>query len=126
MTAAATTTTEECRFRMTYQQRLSSDAESRRVEWAQGEAVAFVPPTIHHARLVLFLSILVSLFAGRRRLGAVLVSPFEMRLSAKSSREPKIAFVTAADADRIGEKRVDGALTWRSRSCPTTALAGIG
>ena len=88
MTAAATATTEERRFRMTYQEWLSSAAESRRVEWAHGEAIEFVLPTVRHQDVTAFLLSLLRPFAGLRGLGMVLSSPLEVRLSAHSSGEP--------------------------------------
>ncbi|MBA3415401.1 MAG: Uma2 family endonuclease [Chloroflexia bacterium] len=100
---------EERRIAMTYEEWLRWAGESQQSEWVDGEAIAFVPPTIRHADLALFLSILLSLFVQRHRLGKVLAAPFEVRLSAKSSREPDLGFISTANAERIGEKRIDGA-----------------
>jgi len=109
MTATSTTHEIERRIPMTYEEWLAWAPETRQSEWVDGEAIEFMPPTIRHQRVVGFLFTLLRLFVSLRRLGEVLNSPIEVRLSPRSSREPDILFVAQERLDRVGRLRIDGA-----------------
>ena len=108
MTAATTTSTTERQIPMTYEAWLAWSSESRLSEWVDGEAIEFVPPTIRHQDVTMFLITLLRLVVGLRGLGTVLGSPVEVRLSPRSSREPDIVFVANDRLDRIGRLRIEG------------------
>ncbi|MCC6458145.1 MAG: Uma2 family endonuclease [Caldilineaceae bacterium] len=99
----------EQRLPMTYTEFLESFDESTHAEWANGEAIVFMPPTIRHQDLVTFLVALLATFVKAFDLGKVLAAPCEMRLETTgTSREPDILFVAEANRGRISEKRIDG------------------
>ena len=109
MTAASTTQPTERRIPMTYDEWLAWAPESRLSEWVDGEAIEFMPPTIRHQNVIGFLFSLLRLYVGVKRLGLVLASPVEVRLSARASREPDIVFVPTERLDRVERLRIDGA-----------------
>jgi Uma2 family endonuclease len=99
----------EQRLPMTYTEFLESFDESTHAEWANGEAIVFMPPTIRHQDLVTFLLALLATFVKAFDLGKVLTAPCEMRLETTgTSREPDILFVAKANRGRISDKRIDG------------------
>ncbi len=94
---------------MTYDEFLAWADEDIHAEWVDGEVTVFVPPSIRHQDLVLFLGTLLSWYARALNLGRVVVAPFEMRLGPdRPSREPDILFVAGSHADRLSSARLDG------------------
>ena len=93
---------------MSYEEWLAWDGESSQSEWVDGEAMVFMPPTILHGRMVLFLGTLLSHFARFFALGEVLVAPVEVRLSRRASREPDVVFVAREHLSHITDKRIEG------------------
>ncbi len=99
----------ERRLRMTYDEFLAWADEDIHAEWVDGDVTVFVPPSMRHQDLVLFLGSLLSWYARSLNLGRVMVAPFEMRLAPnQTSREPDILFVARAHADRLSSLRLDG------------------
>jgi Uma2 family endonuclease len=99
----------EQRRSMTYAGFLENLEESTHAEWANGEAVIFMPPTIRHQDIVTFLVILLGVFVRAFSLGKILAAPCEMRLETTgTSREPDILFVAEANLGRVSDKRIDG------------------
>jgi len=97
------------RVRMTYEEYLEWPGSELAAEWVDGEVIVFMPPTVRHADVVVFLVNLLSYFVRKRRLGRVLAAAFEMRLRViPSSREPDVAFISSKHLDRIRDGRVDG------------------
>lgn len=83
--------------------------EPTHAEWVRGEVIIFMPPTTRHQDILLFLAVLMRLFAETLRAGKVLVAPVEMRLIAgQLSREPDIVFVSEANQQRITAARIEG------------------
>lgn len=99
----------ERRIPMTYEAWLRwPEAESRVTEWIDGEVTVLVPGSELHQDIVGFLYVLLSWYARAERLGKVIASPFEMRLSPRQSREPDIVFVAREHRHRLDGKRLDG------------------
>jgi len=97
----------ERRLPMTYETWLGWAGESTQAEWANGEGIAFVPPTILHADLSRFLLLMLGLFSEATGLGTVYHAPIEMRL-ARSAREPDILFLAHDHRHRLEEARLLG------------------
>ncbi|MEA2526622.1 MAG: hypothetical protein QOF73_3849 [Thermomicrobiales bacterium] len=93
------------RLRMTYQEYLERFDENTHVEWADGEAIVFMPPNEAHQDIVTFLVTLLRLYVDIRGLGMVLTAPFELRLPTGPSREPDILFLTREHYDRRTRER---------------------
>ncbi len=99
----------EIRMPMTYAQFLESFDESTHAEWANGEAIVFMPPTIRHQDLVTFLVALLATFVKAFGLGKILTAPCEMRVATtETSRQPDVLFVAENNRGRISDKRIDG------------------
>lgn len=100
----------DIRLRMSYEEFLTQIDENKHAEWVDGEAIIFMPPTMRHQRLVVFLATLLEMFIQQFRLGTLLVAPFEMKVTAESnSRKPDILFVSNEHLDRLTEKKLEGA-----------------
>jgi Uma2 family endonuclease len=94
---------------MTYEEYLEWADEETRAEWVDGEVIVFMPPTVRHADVVVFLVNLISYVVRRRGLGRVLAAAFEMKLAMiPSSRDPDVAFVANEHLDLIRDGRLDG------------------
>ncbi len=99
----------ERRLKMTYDEFLAWAGEDIHAEWVDGEVTVFVPPSIRHQDLVLFLGSLLSWYARALGLGRVMVAPFEMRLApGQASREPDLLFVARSHTDRLAPARLEG------------------
>lgn len=99
----------EQRVPMTYAEFQQTINESAHAEWVNGEAILFMPPSIRHQEVVLFLSALIAGFVKIFGLGKVLSAPCEMRLPiTESSREPDILFLATANYGRQSENRIVG------------------
>jgi Uma2 family endonuclease len=97
------------RLTMTYEEFLEWAHEETRAEWVDGEVIVFMPPKPLHQHLVLFLARLIAEYVDLRKLGIVMIAPFDMRLAqTRSSREPDIAFIAQRNVERITELRVEG------------------
>lgn len=85
-----------------------NDAEIR-AEWEDGRVHVMSPVSRVHQQLSGWLYILLHTFVRRRQLGEVLQAPFLMRLyRSDQAREPDLAFVSAANQDRIQPTYLDG------------------
>lgn len=109
MTAAIAPFPEERRIPMTYDEWLDWAEESRISEWVDGEAIEFMPPTTRHQDVVAFLVALLRVFAELRRLGLVIGSPIEVKLSVRHSREPDLVFIANENMERVLPLRIVGA-----------------
>jgi len=98
----------EQRIRMSYTEYLSWYGENARGEWVDGEVIVFMPPTKLHQDAMLFLAVVLRHYARFFDLGTVVVAPFEMRLSDRSSRQPDILFVARAHESRLTPERLLG------------------
>lgn len=108
MTAAIAPFPEERRITMTYDEWLAWADESRISEWVDGEAIEFMPPTIRHQLVVVFLLKLIGMFDERRPGSVLLAAPAEVRLSIRQSREPDVVYVAAHHAHRVNGTKVNG------------------
>lgn len=100
---------EEQRLPMTYDEFLAWADEDVHAEWANGEAVIFMPPSTQHQLVSSFFSALLLFFARAFNLGEVLTAPIEMRARPDGpAREPDILFVAAAHRERLTAQRLLG------------------
>ena len=81
----------------------------RRGEWVAGEVIPFMTTSITHARLVMFLSALLSAYLDIRRVGEVIAQDFELRTREGAAREPDLIVVLNEHFDRYREMRLVGA-----------------
>lgn len=78
-------------------------------EWVDGEIVEMPPVRDEHQFILGFLYRLIMMVVEERRLGAVYLAPFKMRLPRRpSGREPDLFFLSAAHADRATPTYVNG------------------
>lgn len=100
---------EEQRLPMTYDEFLAWADEDVHAEWANGEVVVFMPPSIKHQRISSFFSALLLFFVRAFNLGEVLAAPIEMRAKPDgAAREPDILFVATAHQERLTAQRLIG------------------
>jgi Uma2 family endonuclease len=99
----------EQRVAMTYEQFHALIGETVHAEWANEEAVIFMPPDDRHQALLGFLHLLVAGFAELLDLGVVRIAPFEMRaLPTGPAREPDFLFLAREHQDRLHDKGLVG------------------
>lgn len=99
----------EHRIPMTYAEFLNDLDESLHAEWANGEAIVFMPPNIRHQDIVAFLLALINSFVKIFDLGKCWTAPCEMRLLVtNTSREPDILFLAKDNLGRQTENRILG------------------
>jgi Uma2 family endonuclease len=95
---------------MTYEEYLELPDSGAIVEWAKGEVLFHMPPTLYHQNITLFLSLLLDSYVKLLQLGAVVVAPFEVRLAPDGpSREPDVSFISTAQLGQLTQQRFDGA-----------------
>jgi Uma2 family endonuclease len=97
---------EQHRREMSYEEFLVW-ADGRHAEWLNGKVVLMSPASERHQHLLSFLDRLLGLFVQLRRLGVVIVAPFQMRLD-NSGREPDLLFVSAANLNRLHNAYLQG------------------
>jgi Uma2 family endonuclease len=99
----------EQRITMSYEEFLEQVDESTHAEWVDGEAIIFMPPTILHQRITMFLSWLLFSYINIFKLGELLSAPVEMRIHPDgNAREPDLIFVAREHLDRLTDKRLTG------------------
>ena len=87
---------------MTYQEWRDRVDEGAHSEWADGEAIVFMPPKEKHQALLDFLIRLIGDFAELFGLGIVRMAPYEMRaIPGGPAREPDLLFIARAHLDRV-------------------------
>jgi Uma2 family endonuclease len=97
------------RQKMSYDEYLSWAGETRVMEWANGEGIAYLPASNRHQDLSRFLSILIGNFANFLDLGTILIAPFEVKLWPDGpAREPDILFISQAQAEQLQTQRFIG------------------
>lgn len=79
------------------------------VEFSNGQIEVLAMPSQSHQIIVLALYRLLLAFASRTKAGMVLVAPLRVRLGGDRFREPDVAFMLQAHAQRRGEIFWDGA-----------------
>lgn len=95
----------EQRIAMTYEQFLALVGETVHAEWANEEAIIFMPPEDRHQALLGFLHLLVAGFVELLELGIVRIAPFEMRaISGGPAREPDLLFLAREHLSRLTDK----------------------
>lgn len=78
-------------------------------EWVDGKVTIFMPPSLYHQELLLFLAQLLNQFVRQFALGKVIIAPFEMGgIPGRSYREPDLLFVASANLDRLTPQRLEG------------------
>jgi Uma2 family endonuclease len=95
---------------MSYEEYLVWAPPHWRVEWAEGEAIVFMPATDVHQRVVGLLYLLLSLFVTRGSLGVVRTGPLEVKLWPEGgpAREPDVFVIRAVHLEQLGEDRFLG------------------
>ncbi len=94
---------------MTYQDLLRLPEDHLRHELIGGEHFVSPSPAVKHQRIVLNLARILSSFARAHRLGEAMVGPLDVLLTEHDVVEPDVLFVSAARANRVQERYVDGA-----------------
>jgi Uma2 family endonuclease len=85
---------QELRLKMSYEEFLALPGDGRQMEWVDGEAIIFMPPSIRHQLLSGFLFSLLNNFVGLFNLGRVIAAPVEMRTRPDGpAREPDLLFI---------------------------------
>ncbi|MBX2999392.1 MAG: Uma2 family endonuclease [Caldilineaceae bacterium] len=97
---------EQHRREMSYEEFLVW-ADGRHAEWLNGKAILMSPASERHQQLLSFLDQLLGSFVQIRRLGVLMVAPFQMRL-ANSGREPDLLFVRNEHRDRLQNAYLQG------------------
>lgn len=96
--------------RMTFEEFQRWYDEGHRGEWVDGEVIPLMPPDARHQEIVLLLGFVLAKFARIRRLGRVIIAPFELRLhEGRSYREPDMLFLARDHDAKFDGKRVNGA-----------------
>ena len=104
------TPTAAARRPATYEEYLSSAAETRIVEWVNGEIIEYMPPLIEHQDLTGFLFNLFSAFVSELGLGKVVIAPTEVRLWPEGpAREPDVFVVLNNRLSDFDNWRFNGA-----------------
>lgn len=108
-TAAQTIADTDLHIPMSYEAFLAYGDDTTHAEWADGEVIVFMSPTIVHQLLAGFFYRLLASFVDRHRLGLVLFAPAQMRARPDGpAREPDIFFVADAHRDRLDERGLFG------------------
>lgn len=98
------------RHRLSYEDYLVLPAEGHIIEWADGEVIYHMPPTLPHQDIATLLTTLFRAYARILDLGRVIAAPFEVRLWPDGpSREPDILFIGRDKLPLLGNKRFNGA-----------------
>lgn len=98
------------RRRASYEEYLATAGETRIVEWSDGEIIEYMPPTIEHQNLTVFLVQLLGAFVAELDLGRVVVAPAEVKLwPGGPSREPDVFVVMKARLSDFDKWRFNGA-----------------
>jgi Uma2 family endonuclease len=94
------------RWPMTYEAWRAWEVEGLKSEWVDGEVIVFMPATIRHGDVMVFLAALLTAYNRFRDLGVVAGS-VAMRVGGRG-RAPDIFFVRADQRDRVSEYGMDG------------------
>ena len=92
---------------MTYEEFLDWADEDTLAEWVNGEVIVHLPASLAHQLVEGFLYRLIASHVEVYQLGAILESPFQMKL-AKSGREPDLIFVANEHLNRLQGTYLDG------------------
>jgi len=76
-------------------------------EWVDGRIIMSPPVSLKHQDVVGFLESLLQFYVVSRRLGKILMGPFQMKMEV-SGREPDITYVSSQRLDRLGDIYLDG------------------
>jgi Uma2 family endonuclease len=102
-------TTRSTSPKLTYRDLLRLPEDLLRHELIDGEHYVSPAPNFKHQLIVVNLTVLLSNFVRAHRSGTVLVAPFDVLFSDHDVVEPDLLYVSAARADRLGERYVAGA-----------------
>lgn len=110
MMQTASPPTQEQRIPMSYEEFLAYGDDTTHAEWVNGEVIVFLPPHLRHQHTLAFLLELLRRFCRMGNLGAIVVAPFEMRVTPDGpAREPDLLFVANDHLERLTERKLDGA-----------------
>jgi Uma2 family endonuclease len=76
-------------------------------EWVDGRIIMSPPVSLKHQDVVGFLESLLQFYVVSRKLGKILMGPFQMKMEI-SGREPDIIYVSSQHLDRLGDVYLDG------------------
>jgi Uma2 family endonuclease len=74
-----------------------------------GELIMSPPPTVYHQQILLKISILLSNYLEKNKIGFVLTSPMDVYFDKHETYQPDIIFISNARKKIIGEKKIEGA-----------------
>ena len=84
--------------------------DGTRAEWVDGEIIMPPPASEKHQSIAIFLVNLLCPYVESRKLGKVLIAPFQMKLGANlPGREPDLLFMASTSLDRLKPTYLDGA-----------------
>ena len=96
--------------KVTFEEYLAWDSESRSVEWVDGEIVIMPNPSLRHQEIISFLSCILNVYNAKHGLGKIVPAPFAMKLEAISrGREPDILFVSKGREGLFEKNYLNGA-----------------
>ncbi len=74
-----------------------------------GELVMSPSPTTYHQEIILNIVSLLNTYAGKNKLGKVLISPIDVYFNEYETFQPDIIFIVRERKDIIKEKKIEGA-----------------
>jgi Uma2 family endonuclease len=97
------------RRKMSYDEYLEFAGDAQIIEWTNGEAIIYMPPTDKHQDISRFLSTLIDMFVQIFNLGMLRYAPFEVKLWPDGpSREPDLIFVRRENLIKLTPERFEG------------------
>jgi Uma2 family endonuclease len=93
---------------LTYADFAALPDDGRRYELVDGDLVMTPSPSFAHQYVVFRLARILAAHVESRRLGIVMISPFDVVLSPRTAVQPDILFVARSEYGRIGARGVTG------------------
>src|SRR5262245_56355289 len=93
---------------LTYEDYAALPEDGRRYELLDGELTVTPSPSSGHQRIVVYLTRILADHIERRRLGELLIAPFDCILSKRTVVEPDLLYVRREDRERISRRGVEG------------------
>src|ERR1700692_3987319 len=95
--------------KMTYEDLQALPDDRFRNELIDGEHIVSPSPIVKHQRVAFNVAFAISAFVRPRRLGEVFMAPLDVLFSRFDVVEPDVLYVSAANANRLLERYIDGA-----------------
>lgn len=95
--------------KISYERFLEWNGEEGWFEWIDGEVVKMSNPSLRHQRLSRFLTSILQAWAETKKIGEVILSPFQLKMDFRpSGRQPDIMFISNENLFRLEKQYVDG------------------